>query len=331
VKHQIRSAVAKAALFAWLAGFAWTPLVDAQKFSDWGPPVNLGPFVNSKYNEQRPAISRNNLSLYFISDNPNGFGSFDIWVSHRTSVDTPWGTPQNLGPNINTSGYESAPTFSPDGHWLFFGSNRPGGCGGFDIYASHRKDVDDDFAWEPPINLGCEINSPQDDDGPTLLVDKEEDTTLLYFTSLNRPGNIGDWDIYVSKMKEDGTFGPGVLVPELSSPFRDTRTAIRRDGLEIFITSARPGKEGAPGPLCCDLWVSTRKDTEDSWSLPVNLGPVVNSTANNGSPALSRDGTTLYFNSDRPGGFGANDLYVTTRTRLRGDQDGDNHRDHEDH
>ncbi len=316
MKHRICNPITKATLFAWLAALALAPLATAQRFSDWGPPVNLGPTINSKYNEQRPAISRDNLSLYFISDRPGGFGDFDIWVSHRPTVDDPWGTPQDLGPNINTAAYESAPTFSPNGHWLFFGSNRPGGCGGFDIYASHRKDVYDDFAWEPAVNLGCQINSPQDDDGPTLFVDKEEDATLLYFTSLNRPGNIGDWDIYVSKMDEDGQFGPGVLVSELSSPFRDTRTAIRRDGLEIFITSARPGRVGPVPTLCCNLWVSTRKDPEDPWSLPVNLGPVVNSPANDGAPALSRDGTTLYFNSTRPGGSGANDLYVTTRTRL---------------
>ena len=115
-------------------------------------------------------------------------------------------------------------------------------------------------------------------------------------------------------MNEDGKFGPAVLVPELSSPFRDTRTAIRRDGLEIFITSARPGGVG-PEPTL-DLWVSTRTETADPWSIPVDLGPVVNSTTNDGGPSLSRDGTTLYFNSDRPGGSGAHDMYVTTRTKL---------------
>src|SRR3989454_2800028 len=54
------------------------------------------------------------------------------------------------------------------------------------------------------------------------------------------------------------------------------------------------------------------------WSTPVNLGAVVNTTAFDGGPALSFDGTTLYFHSNRPGGFGGNDLYVTTRARLRG-------------
>ena len=89
--------------------------------------------------------------------------------------------------------------------------------------------------------------------------------------------------------------------------------AIRRDGLEIIFGSwNRPGGFGKQ-----DLWVSTRKDTEDAWSKPVNLGPVVNTPNNEGGPALSRDGTTLYFHSDRSGSVGLLDLYVTTRTKLR--------------
>jgi len=204
---------------------------------------------------------------------------------------------------------------------LFFGSNRSGGCGGLDIWASHRKDRDDDFGWETPVNLGCTLNTSADDDFPFLFVDNEEDTTMLYFAS-NR--SFGGYHIYVSTMnEEDGTFGPGVLVPNINcfDPvcIRDSRTTIRRDGLElIFGSFNRPGGFGLQ-----DLWVSTRKDTEDPWSIPVNLGSVVNTKFQEGGPALSRDGTTLYFHSSRPGSFGNLDLYVTTRARL-GEDEGDN-------
>ena len=89
---------------------------------------------------------------------------------------------------------------------------------------------------------------------------------------------------------------------------------------QIAITAmAVPNATGRPGGVGGqDLWVATRATTADPWSTPVNLGPTVNSTAFDGAPALSFDGTTLYFFSARPGGFGANDLYVTTRTRLGG-------------
>ncbi len=122
---------------------------------------------------------------------------------------------------------------------------------------------------------------------------------------------VGDFDIYMSTLQDDETFGPVCLVPELSSPSRDTRTAIRRDGLEIFVTSNR-----AMGQGLLDLWVATRGSTSEPWSTPVNLGSTVNGAFNDGAPALSFDGTTLYFYSNRPGGLGGNDLQVATRTKL---------------
>jgi len=306
------------------------PSTARDKFGPWGPPVNLGPIVNSTSHDERPAISRDDLSLYFDSNRqPGGFGGYDIWVSHRTSVDDPWGRPQNLGPIVNSAGNETTPNLSPNGHWLFFGSDRSGGCGGIDIWASHRKDRDDDFAWEPPVNLGCTLNTSANDDFPFLFVDNEEDITILYFAS-DRDYGPNKYHIYASTMnEEDGTFGPAVLVRELNCfppdcvEFqRDSRTTIRRDGLEIIFGSFnRPGGSGLQ-----DLWVSTREDTQDPWSIPVNLGTVVNTRFQEGGPALSRDGTTLYFHSSRPGSFGTLDLYVTTRARLREDEGDDESR-----
>ncbi|HEV8509353.1 MAG TPA: hypothetical protein VGQ48_02765 [Gemmatimonadales bacterium] len=275
-------------------------------------PSNLGPVVNSGASEQHPAISKDGLSLYISSDRPGGFGMLDIWVSQRAGTDAPWGTPQHLGPNINTAGMDLAPTFTPDGHRLYF--HGPGGCGLADIFVARRHDKRDDFGWQPRENLGCVVNSVYRDAGPTYFEDEETGVTTLYFTVQNNPpGADQGWDIYAStRMGDEGEFGPPVLVPELTSPFRDTRTTIRRDGLEIILSTGRPGGVGDE-----DLWVATRATTRDPWSAPIPLGAVVNSTAFDGAPALSFDGTTLYFFSNRPGGFGGNDLYVTTRTRLR--------------
>src|SRR5262249_54752891 len=84
-------------------------------------------------------------------------------------------------------------------------------------------------------------------------------------------------------------------------------------GREIIISSNRPGGQGG-----IDQWVSTRATTLDPWGTPVNLGPVVNTAFNDGAAALSSDGQTMYFYSDRPGGSGGNDLYVTTREKVHG-------------
>jgi len=290
----------------------------AQKFSDWSAPVNLGPVINFAESNQHPAISKDGLSLYYSAGPLN---SLDIWVSQRASVDNEWGPPQKLGPNVNSDYSDLGPTFTPDGHWMYFQSNRPSPCANpanpiltLDLYIAHRKDRRDDFGWEPAENLGCVINSPYDDGGPTFFQDDQLDVTLLYFTS-TRPASPGggNFDIYVSTLQPDETWGPGVFVPELSGPGRDTRTAIRRDGLELFISADRPGGVGSQ-----DIWVSTRATTADKWSTPVNLGPVVNSAAFDGAPALSWDGTTLYFFSERTDvpHYGKRDLYVITRTKL---------------
>ena len=296
------------------------------QYGPWAAPVNLGPVVNSSYNDNHPAISKNDLSLYITSGRPGGVNGAnllqfeEIWVSQRATPDADWGPPANLGPAINSVGANTgSPTFTPDGHTMYFHSNRPGPCGLADLYVARRHDKGDDFGWEPGANLGCVVNGPFNDNGPTYFEDETQGITTLYFTS-TRPGGPGDYDIYAStRVGEDGDFGPAVLVPELSGPGRDTRTAIRRDGLEIFLSSDVSGRLGGVGSQ--DIWVSTRPTTSDLWSAPVNLGPTVNSTAFDGAPALSFDGTTLYFFSERPGGFGKRDLYVTTRARLGG-QDG---------
>jgi len=316
---------------------------DQPAYGPWGTPVNLGPVINTAANEQHPAISRDGLSLYISSDRPGGFGGTDIWVSHRacTDADDPacaWQTPANLGPNINSAGNDFAPAFTPDGHHLYFHSTGRGGCGLADLFVARRDDKHDDFGWEPAEDLGCVVNSAFADAGPTYFEDEATGVTTLYFTVQNNPPTSDQgWDIYAStRVGDDDAFGPPVLVPELSSPYRDTRTAIRRDGLEIFLSSGRPGDDVVGHSAGSeDLWVSTRATTSDVWSPPVNLnlvnqqlgGPAINGPAFDGAPALSFDGTTLYFFSERPGGFGKRDLYVTTRARLRGPDVADNDRD----
>ena len=304
------------------------------QYGPWSAPVNLGPVINTAANEQHPAISKDGLSLYISSDRLGGFGGLDIWVSQRacTDADDPacaWQTPAHLGPNINSAGNDLAPAFTPDGHQLYFHSTGRGGCGLADIFVARRHDKRDDFGWEPAENLGCVVNGPYADAGPTYFEDETTGITTLYFTVQNNPpGSDQGFDIYAStRIGDEGAFGPPALVPELSSPYRDTRTAIRRDGLEIFLSSGRPGDDVVGHSAGSeDLWVSTRATTSDAWSPPLNLnlvnqqlgGPAINSAAFDGAPALSFDGTTLYFFSDRPGGFGKRDLYVTTRTRLSG-------------
>jgi hypothetical protein len=271
--------------------------------------MNLGATVNSGSSDAGPAISKNELSLYFTSDRPGGSGLNDIWVSQRASVDAPWGPPQNLGSIINTAAAnEAVPALSRDEHWLFFNSNRAGGFGLGDIWASYRAHTHDDFAWEAPVNLGAGVNSAFNDAGAGFF-ENEGGPALLFFGS-TRPGGQGGFDIYVSAAMADGTFGPASPVAELNSPANDQRPSVRFDGLELFLFSDDVGTLGG-----ADLWVSTRETLSQAWSTPVNLGPTVNTASTDQQPYIAADRETLFFASNRPGGFGGQDLYVTTRTK----------------
>src|SRR5690348_4943671 len=68
----------------------------AQEFGPWSTPVNLGPTVNTASDDQRPALSKDGLSLIFASNRPGGAGGTDLWVSQRDSLDSPWEKPQNV-------------------------------------------------------------------------------------------------------------------------------------------------------------------------------------------------------------------------------------------
>ena len=303
--------VALATLVCVLVGWsAWVRGDADDQFSDWSAPVNLGPGVNTAANDGGQVVSKDGLSLYFVSNRPGSLGAGDLWVSQRAHVTDSWGPAQNLGSTINTSSFEQTPALSPDEHLLFFTSNRPGGSGGFDLYVSRRHNKRDDFGWQAPVNLGSGVNSAAGEFGPTLVEDDATGAIDLYFAS-NRPG-IGGFDIYRSTLQPDETFGPAVLVEELSSAWDDLRPWVRRDALELFLDSDRLGTLGG-----LDVWVSTRASTADPWSVPINLGSLVNGPADDFRPALSFQGTALYFSSNRPGGFGNIDIYVSARDKLK--------------
>jgi Tol biopolymer transport system component len=297
------------------------------RYSDWGPVVSLGCTVNSAADEFGPAISKNGRSLYFGSNRvvPEASGGIDLYVAQRASKRAAWGEARNLGPVVNSTGTDNIPSLTRDGHWMFFNSNRSGSVeGSIDMWVSYRARVHDDFAWETPFNLGPGVNTPGFDAGAIYFENRKHGRPLLFFGSGSAQATS---DIWVAELQRDGTFGNKELVAELNTPQADQRPMVRSDGLEVIFFSNRPGSTlGPTGVPSSDLWVATRKSVNESWEAPVNLGPVVNTAANEMNPYLSPDGRTLFFASNR-GECGGNDLYMTTRTRLK---HGKHHRDHHD-
>jgi Tol biopolymer transport system component len=288
---------------------------DSPRFLSWSEPVNLGSLVNSMANEITPCISRDGLSFFFNSYRPSQFGATgDLYVSLRTTTADPWGTPVNLGENINTSVTEYWPTLSPDGHRLYFSRFVNHGANtNYDLYVSRRHDKKDAFGWEPAVPVD-ELNTADFND--VALDFFEEDVTgrlIAYFTS-NRSGNA---DLLMTWLQDDDRFATPVPVYELNTTAHERLATIRRDGLEVFFNRG-PGSSGtAIGPIL----TATRSNTAAPWSQAVQVpGPVNLDLTNvlNYAPRLSFDGTALYFSSNRGGGIGQYDIWVSTRTKLKG-------------
>ncbi|HQJ76141.1 MAG TPA: OmpA family protein [Bacteroidota bacterium] len=124
----------------------------------WTEPINLGPVVNSPYWDHHPTISSDGRTLIFASNRPGGYGNSDLWITFKDNEGN-WSKPQNLGPNINTSGQEMSPFLSLDNKTLYFSSNSGPGVGGFDIFVSQYNNG----VWSLRKNIGEPYNSPEDE------------------------------------------------------------------------------------------------------------------------------------------------------------------------
>jgi hypothetical protein len=272
--------------------------------------------LNTPALEGCPFVSRDGKRFFMASNRPGGLGGIDIWMSTRTRTDEPWGPPVNVGEPVNSAANDFCPTLARDGHTFYFVSTRPGGCGGADIYVTRLRDDD---GFDLPENLGCEVNSAGDEAGP-FPIEEPGAGPVLYFSSTRAGGYspepagvpTGDSDIYRSAW-HGGAFRTPALVAGVNSAYDDGQPNVRRDALELFFYSTRPGGLGA-----ADIYSASRDRTTQPWSTPANLGPAVNSAAAETRPSLSWDGSTLYFGSTRPEGEGMSDIYVTTRARSNG-------------
>lgn len=152
--------------------------------NDKGEWVNIipMPFNNVEYSVGHPALSPDEKTLFFISDMPGGYGQTDIF---KVAINqSGFGNPVNLGWKINSPAKEFSPFV--DGEVLYFSSDKEGGMGGLDVYATRLVD----FTPEP-ILLNAPINSNADDF--TFIIDA---TTRKGYVSSNRSGGEGDDDLY---------------------------------------------------------------------------------------------------------------------------------------
>ncbi|WP_266367133.1 OmpA family protein [Tellurirhabdus rosea] len=143
------------------------------------------PFCSNEYSVGHPALSPDNTKLYFVSDMPGGYGGTDLYIVEYANGQ--WGTPVNMGKEVNTEGNEMFPFVDENGN-LYFASDGHEGLGGLDIFFTELREG---VAYRGVQNLGYPINSDKDDF--SLITDKTRQTG--YFSS-NRKQGIFDDNLY---------------------------------------------------------------------------------------------------------------------------------------
>jgi predicted secreted protein len=266
----------------------------------FGTPTNVGTPLNTAADDGTYSFSTDGLELYCASNLGRASDDYDLYVSTRSSIADVWSEPVNLGPIINSSYYDSMPCLSSDGLELFFNSERPGGSGTVDLWVTTRTTKAD--TWTHPVNLGPVVNSKQDEQHPTI----SSDGLTLIFESW-QSGGYGGGDLWVSTRDSTSNAwnAPMNLGPTVNTPYNEFWPRLSPDDQVLFFSSDnRPGGFGG-----IDLWMAIRGTIDDSWSVPVNLGSSINTSAYEGAPTVSLDGSILYFASDRPGGLGGWDQW----------------------
>lgn len=268
---------------------------------------NLGNLINSKYDEQTPAVSADGKKLVFNSRRPEttssptdaeGDGKFfqDIYISGWDTVNKKWTEAETVPGNVNTDAHDACTSISPDGKQIFIYKNdiNDNESRGGDIFVSRVVNN----KWKTPETMGKPINTTYWEGGACISADGK----TLYFTS-ERPGGQGHSDIWMVQRLSKNEWGKPVnLGADVNSPFDEVGVFIAPDGKSLFFSSNGNGSMGS-----YDIFRSTLENGK--WTKPVNLGYPINTVAKDGPFVVSADAQVGYFASDRSGGLGESDIY----------------------
>jgi hypothetical protein len=187
----------------------WVVELDVEG-NTWLLPQNLGPTINSPFDELDPHLADDNHTLLFSSNRPGGSGGYDLYEGAFDLSADSWMT-EALG-DLNTEFDELSPYYKTGQDQLFFASDRPLGCGGLDLYSSLWQLEDPGNGFLPASNLGCSVNSAHHDRDPAVSTY----TQALYFAS-DRPGGPGGFDLYQALFGDSGVLGPSILLAGLNT------------------------------------------------------------------------------------------------------------------
>lgn len=266
------------------------------------PPSNLGPKINTPFNDYLPTISGDGLLLIYTTEKtyspletPTGE---NIYVSKK--VEDEWTQSASFDNNLNTEVNEGMAKFASNERYMYFaGCQRDDSEGGCDIYEAQLRDN----LLKEIRHLEGGVNSRYWDSQPSITCDG----SMMFFSS-NREGGLGGADIWVSYRKLNGTWSEAEnLGPIINTPGDEESPFIAPDGLTLYFSST-----GHPGMGDGDLFMTRLDMLSDGsweWREPLNLGYPINTPFQEVGLFIKPDGKTALFASSRLGGAGGLDIY----------------------
>ena len=259
--------------------------------------VNAGSSINSDLNEYWPGMPFNGKTFVFTRLLPyKGELQEDFYYS--TMSDGIFSKAKPVPGGINTTNNEGTLSISADGKSLYYSRcNQPGDSGSCDIYVSILTDK----GWEYGNNVGGPINTRAWESQPSVSGDGH---TLVF--SSNRGGGFGGKDLWMTTLKKGIWSKPMNLGPSINTVGNEESPFLHYDGQTLYFSST-----GLPGYGGIDMFMS-RQQPNGSWSTPVNLGSVINSSEDDFGLYIDPWGQGGFIQSDRKGGMGGLDIYRFT-------------------
>ena len=263
--------------------------------------TNLGPSVNSPFEDYAPVISRAEDVLIFTSRRPEGnistnmdeSGKYfeDVFITQRK--EGVWQPARNVGAPVNTPYHDSDIALSADGSMLLlYGEQQEG-----DILISHKRNG----RWTAPSALPFPVNTKYRESSACFSPDENS-----LFVASERPGGFGGLDIYKISQLQDGRWSDAInLGPVINTKWDEDSPFADYDDNTLYFSSSGHSSMGG-----FDIFKTLKQG--NGWTMPENLGYPINTPGHDSYFISAPDGRRAYYSSSRAGGSGEDDIYEIT-------------------